>query len=159
MGLWGTLAGLLIAVQGCQFQQKAWDAEARSQVASEARAVLEAYHAEICREGLLAEFAYLDSSADFHWQPPGSTIEIGYDSVTKAIRQNAMVIDSTCGHWLELNVDAVSWDSARYIGVIEIWTRMANAETSIASLNEEGLMVKRKEGWKLLSGRTELVAD
>ncbi|MFN8397857.1 MAG: hypothetical protein U0176_24785 [Bacteroidia bacterium] len=153
---WLAILGALI---GCQSPKSKFDAKARERVVSESREALYDYHANICKEGLLAEFAYLDSSADFHWRPPGTEVELGYDSVSKAIRLNANAIDSTCGHWVSLEVEAVAWDTARYSGILEIWTRMANAETSMVRLLEEGLMVKRKEGWKLQSGRTELAPD
>ncbi len=104
-------------------------ADEKMQIEAEARQMLNEYYASICSEGLLAEFDFLDSSKDFHWQPLGADHLLYYDSVASAIRRNARVTDSICIEWTELSINALAADPATYVGKMRSWIRSAAGDT------------------------------
>lgn len=150
------LAFSLLWIIGCNHSPR-FDDKAKQEVGSDVAATLHAYHVAICERGLLAEFAYLDSSEDFHWLPPGSAADWGFDSVARAIRVNAALLAETCGRWKHLEVYPIAWDTARYQGELEIKSRLVTGDTMTQRLKENGVMVRRADGWKLLSGKTEMM--
>lgn len=128
--------------------------EERQAVSDSVTKTLHNYYADINKRGLLAEFAYLDSSDDFFWIPPGYDSAISYDSVASLIKENAQVFKTVDNSWDSLSVTPVSKDSASYAGKIRM-TMVDTAGTSYRGiLQETGVMIKRKDGWKLLHGRT-----
>ena len=53
----------------------------KEQIKSEVNKMLLAYHEAIEKDGLTAEFNYLDNSSAFFWIPPGYQQALKYDSV------------------------------------------------------------------------------
>lgn len=115
------------------------------------------YYTSIKQQGLTAEFAYLDSSADFFWVPPGYSVAISYDSVAAVLRQNAPKFQSIENSFDTLRIIIINAELATYTGKLHSTMIDTSGNTATFSLVETGVMIKRKNGWKLLSGQTALV--
>lgn len=120
-------------------------------------ALLNRYHNAIRKDGLVAEFRYLDSSEAFYWKPPGYLETIGYDSVSRMIRRNAQAIASVDNRWEMLNVQPLAPDRASYSGRIRSVTVDTGGKRVETFLVESGLVVRQPDGWKLQSGQTEVL--
>jgi hypothetical protein len=107
--------------------------------------------------GLTAEFGYLDKSAAFFWVPPGYKAAISYDSVGTVLRQAAPRFRSIDNKIRSIRVVPLSMKLATY----NLTMQSASVDTagSAASvvLIESGVVVKRSDGWKLMSGQTAVV--
>ena len=110
------------------------------------------------KKGLLTEFNYLDSSKEFYWLPPGYSAAIDYNAVAAAIRANA-ADHSVKIEWDTLSVDALSNKLARYTGRLRSKWTDTTGKTMNISFVETGLLIKRDNGWKLLSGQTAVLAQ
>ena len=129
----------------------------KMQIISEVTETLTAYHEAIGLKGLTAEFAFLDSSADFFWVPPGYSNPIAYDSVVKVLNQNAPLFSSVENSFDTLRIIPQSYKLATYTG--KVFSRMTDTSghTNKILLIETGTMVKRENGWKLLNGQTAII--
>lgn len=130
---------------------------AELQTADGAEKALNDYYAAVSRDGLMAEFAYLDSSEAFFWVPPGYTAAIGFDSVASVIRRNA-------NQWrhIEIRFDTVAVHltgphTATYSGRLHAVMTDTAGELTDIHLVETGTMIRRSDGWKLLCGQTSLI--
>lgn len=121
------------------------------------RVTLDNYYADIKKTGLTAEFKYLDHSPDFFWVPPGYSSAISYDSVATVLNQNAPLFRSVDNAWDSLRIIPLTTELATYTGRLRSTMVDASGKTSHIALVETGLLVKRKDGWKLLSGQTSVV--
>lgn len=126
-------------------------------VRKEIKTTFDNYYNDIRKDGLLAELKYLDSSAQFFWVPPGYLNYAGYDSVSAAIRRNAAGLKSIDNRYDSLLVIPLTSTYAQFV----VRTVSATIDQSGATLNiafiESGVMVKRKDGWKFLSGQTSIL--
>ena len=61
----------------------------KEEVRQAVKQTLENYFKDIAKDGLTAEFKYLDNSPDFFWVPPGYSSPLSYDSVRAILTQNA----------------------------------------------------------------------
>jgi hypothetical protein len=147
---------LTLTLSTCTPTKPPFDETAKAQIIREATETLHAYYAAITNNGLLAEFDFLDSSNGFFWLPPGSTIAWDYDSVATTIRQNATQLDTISIAWTTLHVEAVAWDTAKYAGELHSRSISMEGDTSTARLIEKGFLIRRDDGWKLLSGETKM---
>ena len=117
------------------------------------------YYNDMDKKGLLTEFNYLDSSKEFYWLPPGYSAAIDYKAVAAAIRANAADYQSIKIEWDTLSVDALSNKLARYTGRLRSkWTDTTGKSMNLTFV-ETGLLIKRENGWKLLSGQTAILAQ
>lgn len=148
---------LMLAVVACRPSRPVMlDDKSKEEVRREATLMLQQYADQICKKGLGAEFAFLDSSQDFYWLPPGAHLAMGYDTVAASIRRNAKAIDSVCISWTSLEVAAIAIDTAGYAGNLHSWSVTRMGDTTVADLRETGVLIRRKSGWKLLGGQTDL---
>lgn len=108
-------------------------------------------------QGLNAEFAYLDSSADFFWVPPGASQALGFDSVAAAIRMNAALFLKVDNHFEQLAIHPLSSSLASYSGRLRSTVTGSNGVATTFTLVETAVMVKRADGWKLFQGQTTIV--
>jgi hypothetical protein len=115
------------------------------------------YYADIKKLGLTAEFRYLDSSSDFFWVPPGFEKALNYDSVHAILIKNAPSLRSIDNSWETLSIYPLSKDLANYTGKIRSVVKDTAGNVFHSMLIETGLLIKRKDGWKLLSGQTAIV--
>src|SRR5512139_1122758 len=131
--------------------------EARTRVASEIRTMLQRYDDEVRANGLLSEFAYLDSSDDFFWVPPGYSLPLSYDSVSTILRRNAGGLRMVDNMRDSLLVIPHSEFLATLTGALTSRIEGTTGNVTTVRLIETGLAVKRPEGWKLLSGQTTVI--
>ncbi len=98
----------------CTQQQAPLPAEQKIIITQEVKQTLNNYYTDIQKNGLTAEFNYLDSSADFFWVPPGYTSAISYDSVAKVLRQNAPHYTSIVNTFDTLTIFIITKELATY---------------------------------------------
>ncbi len=127
------------------------------QVINEARKMLEMYHHDIQRDGLLAEFKYLDNTDQFFWIPPGFDTPLSYDSVREILERNAPMFLRADFQWDTLNVIPLSEVIATYSGVVVSKMTDTTGRITTSTILESGTLIKRKNGWKLLSGQSVLL--
>lgn len=124
---------------------------------TEIKTTLSDYHRDIRESGLLAELKYLDSTSDFYWVPPGYTSAISYDSVFKVLMQNAGNFSLIDNHFELLDIHPINKTVATYSGRLKSLMTDHFGKTDSVLLIESGVMIKRREGWKLLSGQTNII--
>lgn len=126
-------------------------------VRNEIKATFDNYYNDIRKQGLLAELKYLDSSAKFFWVPPGYLNYAGYDSIAAAIKENAATLRSIDNRYDSLLIVPLTDNYAQF-AVRTISTAVtATGDSSQTAFIESGVMVKRKDGWKFLSGQTSIL--
>ena len=138
---------------GCNYGDHIWN-EDSNRVAREVRQTLNAYFDDIVTKGFEAEFNYLDTSAAFAWHPPGFLDSIDYDSVRTILIANAKVIKALSMEWDSLVIFPESRHTAKYFGMVHTVMQDTTGKTDTVRLYEEGVMMKRKDGWKLVKGKT-----
>ncbi|MGB3080915.1 MAG: hypothetical protein WBB31_17670 [Saprospiraceae bacterium] len=121
------------------------------------RQTLTLYYEDIKKDGLTAEFKYLDHSAEFYWAPPGFNAPISYDQVEKGVIQNAAKFKSVDNSWLSLRIDPLTPELASYTGTIHSIATDTTGQIGDYKLIETGLMIKRNDGWKLFRGQTSVL--
>jgi len=129
----------------------------KEQLRQEIRQMLHNYHRDIAGEGLTAEFKYLDPSEDFFWVPPGYGTAITYDSVRKILEQNALTLKLASFSWDTLEVFPLSEKIAGFTGIVTGKLIDTKDVESVVRMIESGTLIKRKDGWKLLSGQTAVL--
>lgn len=152
------LFALLLLLLSCQPEKRPPDFD-KAAAAESARRMLYDYHAAIQREGLAGEFPYLDTSADFFWVPPGYTSALSYDSVRAILEANAGAFSSVEFRWDTLRLFPLSPEIVNFTGIVSgqmVDTAGVSASTSII---ESGTLIRRKDGWKLLSGQSAVLEE
>ncbi|MBL7931964.1 MAG: hypothetical protein JNL60_08680 [Bacteroidia bacterium] len=129
----------------------------KEKVTTETTLMLQNYYEDVRKNGLLAEFKYLDSTNDFYWTPPGFSGPINFDSVSKLLRMNTPTFKSVTNVFDSLKISAMAHDSASYNGLIDSRMIDTSGNETHVKLRETGLLIKRKDGWKLLRGKTTVV--
>ncbi len=119
--------------------------------------MLYAYHDAINKGGLTAEFDYLDNSIDFFWVPPGYEQALDYDSVKTILNQNALTLNRVNFKWENLSIIPLNIDLASFHGIVSGQMLDTAGITSEIRIIESGLIIKRKSGWKLLSGQSAVL--
>jgi len=131
--------------------------EQKDEIRNEVRGMFDQYHSAIGKEGLTGEFAYLDNSADFFWVPPAYTSALDYDSVKTILEANSKGFQSIEFHWDTLSVSPLSKTIANYSGIVKgVMTDTAGVKLPVAII-ESGTVIKRNDGWKLLSGQSAVL--
>ncbi|MBK7009746.1 MAG: nuclear transport factor 2 family protein [Saprospiraceae bacterium] len=115
------------------------------------------YYTDIRKSGLTAEFKYLDNSSDFFWVPPGYSGFISYDSVATVLKQNAPKYISIDNSFDTLRIIPLSKELATYTGRLNSTMTDTSGKIMTFSLVETGVLIKRQDGWKLLSGQTSIL--
>ena len=118
---------------------------------------LKKYFADVKQYGLKGEFAYLDSSADFLWIPPGHRSPISYDSVASILRKYQLFYTSVDNSQETLTIKPITNHVATYSGRIRSIMLDSSGKKSDLMLVETGVVVKRTTGWKLRSGQTSVL--
>ena len=121
--------------------------------------MLNDYHGAIKTSGLKAEFDYLDSSEQFFWVPPGYHTALDYDSVRTILLQNAPGISEMDLKWEKLNVFPLTADMATYYGIVNSIVTDISGNVSETRMLESGTLIRRKDGWKLLSGQSRILGS
>lgn len=148
---------LTISLHSCQ-ENAGLSEKDRAKISEDVEEMLLQYVSDIKEKGLTAEFDYLDNSSDFFWAPPGYGRAISYDSIASILKANADHFKSIENSYDSLSVIALKHDLAAYNALITSSVIDTEGSKSTVHLVETGVVIKRKNGWKLLSGQTSLIA-
>ena len=119
--------------------------------------MLHAYHQAIAQDGLKAEFAYLDSSEQFFWVPPGYTSALDFDSVKSILLQSDKAMQQVDFHWEKLELFVLSPKIVNFTGIVGGQMLDTAGLNSPVNIIESGTCIQRADGWKLLSGQSALL--
>ncbi len=155
------LSFILIAVLFLSACQKAdtFTEDEKEIIRNSVKQALNDYYDAIRTGGMMAEFDYLDNSSEFYWVPPGYSSWISYDSVAAVLKTNAPAFSSVDNVWDALRVDPLTREYATYSGILHSTMTDTADRAANVSMIETGVVVKRKDGWKLLRGQTALLPD
>lgn len=128
-----------------------------SNVQGEIKSTIDSYYNDIRKDGLLAELKYLDSSNNFFWVPPGYLNYASYDTIVSAIRRHASSLKSIDNRYDSLLIIPLTDEYAQFVMRTISNSVRAEGDTIRSAFIESGVMVKRKDGWKFLSGQTTLL--
>ncbi|NIR51650.1 hypothetical protein GWO43_24000 [candidate division KSB1 bacterium] len=149
---------VLLAFSACQQPDNLTEAE-KEEIRNDVRRMLTDYFKDINENGLMAEFKYLDNSSDFLWVPPGYSTWLSFDSVSAVLEKNESLYSSVENTWDIIRIDPLTHQYATYTGTLHgTWIDTTGKATNV-SLIETGIVVKRKDGWKLLRGQTAALPE
>lgn len=131
----------------------------QQKINEEVRQMLNSYYSDVNREGLMAEFRYLDDSPDFSWIPPGYQSALSYDSVRAEVERNARLFKTVNFRWDTLRVIPLAEDVANYSGVVRGSMTDTAGIQSVVALLESGTVIRRSDGWKILNGHTTVLEN
>ncbi|MFK5973208.1 MAG: hypothetical protein QM485_07995 [Flavobacteriaceae bacterium] len=115
----------------------------KDRITTEVKNMLFDYHKAIAKDGLTAEFNYLDQSSDFFWVPPGYRIALNYDSVQNILQQNAKLFRSIELQWNALQIYPLSNKIASYSGIVVGRMIDTSGIESKVFMIESGTLIKR----------------
>jgi len=147
----------IVVLVGCKGDHTRLSADEALKIESEVRLLFDHYFEAVRKEGLTAEFQYLDQSSEFFWVPPGYENPISYDSVAAFLTLNApkfVLVENTFD---TLRIIPLTTALATYAAKLRSVMTDTAGNVSSVNLIETGLVIKRKDGWKLLSGQTSLL--
>lgn len=144
---------IILNVWACR-QQSAAENDSHDKIIKEVTKMLNDYHQAIEVGGLEAEFSFLDDSEAFFWVPPGYRTALDFDSVAAILRDNDSRISQMVLHWDTLQVWPLREDLAQFYGTIHSHMEDTAKVVTEGYLVETGLVVKRRDGWKLLNGQS-----
>ncbi|MDH7447038.1 hypothetical protein [Aquimarina sp. 2201CG14-23] len=147
---------LFLGISSCT-QNNEFNIAEKEKSVQEIQLMLEKYHYDISKKGLTAEFKYLDNSSDFFWVPPGYSSALSYDSVKTILQANAKGFTSIKFHWDTLKIYPLSKTTANYSGIVGGYMIDTAGTRSDISIIESGTFIKRKDGWKFLSGQSAML--
>jgi hypothetical protein len=131
----------------------------RSTVRNEVTETLHNYAGDVSAQGLKAELAYLDSSEDFFWVPPGYPRALDFDSVAEILTRNAPVLKSIHNRYDRVKVVPLCASHAVYSARVISEVTDTSGKTTSVTLLESGVLIKRGGRWKLLGGQTSRLQD
>src|SRR5688572_9650058 len=141
---------------GCKTENDLSEKEANV-IREEIMNTLQQYHRDIEKEGVLAELKYLDSTKQFSWMAPGFNSALNYDSVVSILKIMQPLYSKIQHSWDSLTVTPQSESEAIYAGTIHSILTNQQGQSDTMKLKEEGVLVRRNDGWKLLTGKTRLI--
>ncbi len=148
---------LLILAFACSHEEKPkLTEEEKTTIVMDVKEVLNNYNADVKAGGLTAEFKYLDNSKDFQWTPPGYQEPISYDSCVSMMKNAAGTYKEIDNSFESLTIDALAADTAFYSGKVKSTVTDTAGTAVTVYMNEKGKLIKRKDGWKLLTGETSI---
>jgi len=142
---------------GSCYQQEPLSAVEKEEIVKEVRQTLDKYYDDIRKSGLSAEFNYLDNAPDFFWVPPGYPELLSYDSVAVILKQSAPKYKYIDNKFNSLRINPLSKELAIYSGQLQSVMTDTSGSITAYSMIETGVLIKRVEGWKLLSGQTSIL--
>ena len=147
---------LFLLFAACE-QPAALTEEDRIKVNADVRQMLNQYDDDIRKNGLSAEFKYLDNSPDFFWVPPGYTSALSYDSVVTIIKENAAIYPQVDNTWDTLAIYPLTNRLASFTGKVNSNITDIDGNKMHFTLIETGMTIKREDGWKILHGQTAVL--
>lgn len=131
--------------------------EASVRVVEEVDQLFHDYFSAVKNDGLTAEFKFLDHSSDFFWVPPGYDHPLSYDSVAAILTKNARLYISVENTMDSLRIIPLNSQLANYTAILHSVIKDTSGNALSLQLIESGIVIKRNDGWKLLSGQTSLI--
>lgn len=128
-----------------------------SKVQKEVQQMLESYHRDMSDSGLMAEFKYLDNSDDFFWNPPGYDSTLNYSEVRAEITKNSKIFKQVNYQWKSLRIYPLTATHANFSGIVKGEMTVNSGAGIKVEMLESGTVIKRNDGWKILSGQTALL--
>jgi hypothetical protein len=129
----------------------------KASIVENVRQTLDNYYNDIRKSGLTAEFKYLDNSSEFFWVPPGYSNSISYDSVATLLKESAPKYKSIANSFETLLIIPLTDEHATYTGQLKSTMTDTSGKVVTFSFVETGVLIKRKDGWKLLNGQTSIL--
>jgi len=146
---------ILVSFTGCKEQiNTSKQTVDKEHVSTEILQMFDAYHTAIKENGLKAEFDFLDNSSDFFWVPPGYNAPQSYDQVKNALIENDKAITTIEFKFDTIQIYPLSNFIANYTGIVSGKMIDTAGVLSTFKIIESGALIKRKTGWKLLSGQS-----
>lgn len=130
----------------------------RSRVIDEVNSMLTSYHQDILKDGLQAEFKYLDSSKDFFWIPPGYHSALSYDSVKNILINNDRMFKQFDFSFDQVDIKPLTNYIANYSGIVNSHTIDSAGVDANLKILESGTLIKRNGAWKFLNGQSRLLS-
>lgn len=146
----------LLFLFSCQQQSKVESLD-KEKISKEVSEMFAQYYQAVSENGLTAEFEYLDTSEDFFWVPPGYSMPLDYDSVKAIVNKNAELFGSVKFENDTLHVIPLTNEIANYTGVFKGVMTEKTGIVSKVKFIESGTVIKRADGWKRLSGQSEIL--
>lgn len=126
-------------------------------VEKEVKKMFLAYDDSVRKNGIDGEFFFLDNSEQFYWVPPEYKYALHYDSIAKILHEYAPNFKYINNTWDTLHIMALSDTYASFNGVINSYTITIDNDTIESKLSETGLVIKKGNHWKFLSGQTIVI--
>jgi len=145
---------LILTLFNCKHKAEILNQNNKEIIEREIRQMFDNYHNDIKKDGLKAEFKYLDNSSDFFWVPPGYDSALSFDSVKNILLSNSKFIHSIEFSWDTLQVFPLTNTIANYSGIVNGTMLDSSNTQSTFKIIESGTLIKRKDGWKLLNGQS-----
>jgi hypothetical protein len=147
---------IILLLNSCVQPEQLNDTE-KDIIISDVKEMFNNYHSDIKKEGLTAEFKYLDQTSNFFWVPPGYNSALDYDSVYSILVNNAKMFSEVIFKWNTLQVFPLTEEIANYSGVVEGSMTDTSGIVNSVLIIESGTVVKRFDGWKLLNGQSAVL--
>ena len=144
----------VLTLFNCKHQAEKLNQNDKEIIEREIRKMFNSYHSDIKKDGLKAEFKYLDKSSDFFWVPPDYESALSFDSVKTILLSNSKFIHSIEFSWDTLQVFPLTKTIANYSGIVNGIMIDSTSSKSTFKIIESGTLIKRKDGWKLLNGQS-----
>ena len=145
------------SIYSCNQQpEKAFDAIT---IEKEVKEMFLAFDDSVRKDGFKKGLYFFDNSDAFYWVPSGYKYAIHFDSISTILNtysSHFKYIDNT---WDTLQIIALSKTYASFNGVINSYSITVDNDTTITKLSETGLVIKRGEHWKFLSGQTVVIEN
>ena len=147
---------IILSLNSC-VKNEGLNAGEKEQIIADVNEMFNNYHSDIKEEGLTAEFKYLDQSSDFFWVPPGYKSALDYDSVYSILVNNAKLFSEVIFEWDTLQIFPLTEEIANYSGIVKGSMTDTSGIVNAVIIIESGTVVKRSDGWKLLSGQSAVL--
>ncbi len=126
----------------------------RAAIVREVETMFNNYFQAIKKNGLTAEFSYLDASDDFFWVPPAYTSALSYDSVRTIVLENASAFRRIDYQWESVRINPLSPELAAYTGIVSGTLLDTTGTATQLRMTESGVVIRRLDGWKILCGQS-----
>ena len=147
---------VLLFLSSCVQTEKLNDSD-KGLIIAEVTVMFNNYHSDIRKDGLTAEFKYLDQSPDFFWVPPGYNSALTYDSVYSILVTNAKLFNEVSFEWDTLQIFPLTKEIANYSGIVKGTMTDTSGIVSSVLIIESGTIIRRSDGWKILSGQSAVL--
>jgi hypothetical protein len=96
----------------------------------------------------------LDTTDAFFWIPPEFDKALNYNEVKRILLENVPSTEGIQFKWEKLEVFPLKENVATYHGIVLSSMPIDSAKMHQSRILESGTLIKRKDGWKLLSGQS-----